>query len=64
MSRQMNDNFILLSVPQTLFVDLCSDYEANAPCYGGGVGSTPHAQRLPCRGILSAEHATSQAHGT
>ena len=40
MRRQMNDNFILLSVPQTLFVDLCSDYEANAPCYvgWGGVG--------------------------
>ena len=34
----MNDNFILLSEPQTPLVDLCSDYKANAPCYGGGGG--------------------------
>ena len=36
--RRMNDNFILLFAPQTPFVDLCSDYEANAPCYGAGGG--------------------------
>ena len=36
--HRMDDNFILLSEPQTPFVDLCSDYEANEPCYGGRGG--------------------------